>query len=266
VPHMPVITLTSDWNNQDFYVAAAKGSILSQNPNVQITDISHKIKSFNTSQAAFVLRNSYKAFPKGSIHLIFVNSEADNRESWLIVKSDDGHYFIGNDNGVFSLILGGKSELIIKLDSSKKEQRGSFSSLKLFTETASKILEGKSLEELGTRIEQYSERIPLRATIEENAITGSVIYIDSYENAITNISRDLFDRISKDRKFNIYVQSKHYKISLISEIYNEVPSGELLALFNSINLLEIAINNGNAAQLLNLDLSSTIRIEFLNKK
>lgn len=261
---MPVITLTSDWNNQDFYVAAAKGRILRMNPSVQIIDISHKIKTFNTSQAAFVLRNSYHAFPPGSIHLIFVNSEADNNDSWLIVKSD-GHYFIGNDNGVFSLILGGKSELIIKLSPPEKQLSRSFSSLEIFTDAASRIISGTKIEELGTKLSQYMERIPLRATIEEDAITGSVIYIDSYENAITNISKDLFERISKGRKFNIFVQSKHYKISDLNQIYSEVPSGELLALFNSLNLLEIAINNGNVAQLLNLDLSSTIRVEFYKK-
>jgi S-adenosylmethionine hydrolase len=265
VPHMSVITLTSDWNNQDFYVAAVKGTIFSQNPGVQVIDISHNIRTFNTTQAAFVIRNSYKNFPEGSIHLIFVNSEAEDSDSWLIVKSEDGHYFMGNDNGIFSLILGGKSESIVKLSSPKPEINASFSSLKIFTEAASKIINGTNIEELGSRINEYKEKIPLRATIEENAITGSVIYIDSYENVITNISRDLFERIAKGRKFNIYVQSKHYKISLLSEKYHEVPSGELLALFNSINLLEIAINNGNVAQLLNLDLSSTIRIEFLNK-
>lgn len=263
---MPVITLTSDWNNQDFYVAAVKGRILSANPSVQIVDITHKIKAFNTSQAAFVLRNSYRAFPKGSIHLIFVNSEAEDNNSYLLVKSEDGHYFIGNDNGVFSLILGGKSEWIIRLKPPEKDLIESFSSLEIFTSYASKIINQIKPEELGTKVEKYMEKIPLRATIEENAITGSVIFIDSYENAITNISKDLFDRISKGRKFNIFVQSKHYKISLLNNKYSEVPSGELLALFNSLNLLEIAINNGNAAQLLNLDLSSTIRVEFQNKK
>jgi hypothetical protein len=93
-------------------------------------------------------------------------------------------------------------------------------------------------------------------------IIGSIIYIDSYNNAITNISKKLFDRVGNGRKFEIYVQSNYNKVNFISKGYNEVDLGELLALFNSANLLEFAIRNGYAAELLSLNVGGSVRVKF----
>ncbi|MCB8995235.1 MAG: SAM-dependent chlorinase/fluorinase [Bacteroidales bacterium] len=259
---MSIITLTSDWNSADFYVGAIKGKILSQCHEVNIVDISHNIQAFNTAQAAFVLRNSYPSFPKGSIHLILVNTEPSDDKPMLAVQSN-GHFFIGTDNGIFSLAGGEEPEKVVLLGS---DNSSSQSSLDIFCEAACKLASGISIENIGKVIKEINVRKPLRPTIEDSTLTGSVIYIDSYQNAITNISRELFEKLIQNRSFEIYVQSKHYRISNISKLYNEVPVGELLALFNSIGLLEIAINNGNAARLLNLDTNSTVRIEFSERK
>ena len=105
--------------------------------------------------------------------------------------------------------------------------------------------------------------MPLLASINESVIAGSVIYIDSYQNAITNISRELFEKIGKGRPFEILVQSYHYKINRINKTYNETSDGELLAIFNSVGLLEIAINRGKVAELLNIGLHSNIRVKFM---
>jgi S-adenosylmethionine hydrolase len=256
---MSIITLTSDWSSNDFYVGAIKGKILSLCKETVIVDISHKIQTFNTTQAAFVLRNAYPNFPKGTIHLIFVNTEPTTEKPFLALQAN-GHYFIGTDNGVFSLIIGEQAERIVKL---KTENANS--SFDVITEAACKLAAGAEIDELGEVCKTFNVRKPLRPTIENTTLTGSVIYLDSFQNAITNISRELFEKIAQHRSFDIFVQSKHYKVSRISSFYNEVPVGELLAIFNSIGLLEIAINNGNAARLLNLDTNSTVRVEFKDK-
>jgi S-adenosylmethionine hydrolase len=134
--------------------------------------------------------------------------------------------------------------------------------MSIFSEVACALYRGKQLTDVGEPIANYNSQTPLRATIEDHIITGSVIHIDSYQNAVTNISRDLFRRIGNGRPFKIYVQSKHYRIDRINKRYNETPPGELLAIFNAANLMEIAIRNGNAAGLLKLTTSSTIRVEF----
>jgi S-adenosylmethionine hydrolase len=258
---MPVITLTSDWNSGDYYLAAIKGQLLGINDRLTIVDISHQVKPFNSAQAAFILRNAWPHFPEGSIHLILVNTERTGTLSQLAVKAN-GHYFIGTDNGIFSQILGGSQEEMVML----KEDApiNSFHGLKSFTKAAAALANGEPLSSLGTPVKAYQERIPIRATIEDKTITGSIIYIDSFQNAITNISRELFERIGNGRKYEIFVQSKHNRITRLSNSYHDQPPGELLALFNSAHLLEIAISNGNAARLLNLDMNSTVKVEFIN--
>ena len=101
---MAIITLTTDLGTKDSYLASVKGSIYSQLDDAKIIDITNDITAFNIPQAAFVLRNCYKDFPVGSIHIISVDDELSIENEHLAVKAN-GHYFIGTDNGLFSLLL-----------------------------------------------------------------------------------------------------------------------------------------------------------------
>jgi len=256
---MPIITLTSDWNKNDYYLGAIKGKILSTCKDVTIIDISHNLPSFNVSQAAFILRNCYTYYPKNTIHLIFVKSEVKSENPYLIVKANN-QFFIAADNGIFSLIFPDNDAEIFALNIPKRQT--TFPELDILTETAIDIANGKDIKDISKPVKEYYKQIPLRATIDDSAINGSVIFIDSYENIITNITRDIFNRVGNDRSFEIFVQSNHYKITKINNQYQETSQGELLAVFNAVNLLEIAINSGNVARLLNLKIGTNIRIKF----
>lgn len=258
---MHIITLTSDWNENDYYVAALKGKILSSCPQVRIVDINHRVKPFNTAHAAFVVRNSYYNFPQQTIHIIAVNSEPEEGGQ-LLAASFNGHFFLCADNGILGLIGGEDPEVVVKLDEPPEQFAHSFISMSIFAEVACSLAKGTPILELGTPAMHYNRQTPLRPTIEDQTITGSIIHIDSFQNAITNISRELFERVGNGRPFAIYVQSKHYMIQRINKRYNETAPGELMALFNAVNLLEIAIRNGNAAGLLKLNTNSTVRVEF----
>ncbi len=258
---MHIITLTSDWNENDYYVASLKGKLLSTCPEAKIIDINHRIKPFNTAQAAFVIRNSYPNFPEHTIHIIAVNSEPEDGGQLLAAKINN-QYFLCADNGILGLLGGIEPELVVKLDETPEKESSSFVSLSIFAKVACILAKGTPLEKLGTPTDSYNKQTPLRPTIEDLTITGSVIHIDSYQNAITNISKDLFERIGKGKRFSIFVQSKHYMIDRINNRYNETPPGELMAIFNAVDLLEIAIRNGNAAGLLKLNSGSTVRVEF----
>jgi S-adenosylmethionine hydrolase len=258
---MHIVTLTSDWIENDYYVASLKGKLLSKCPETRIVDINHKIKPFNTAQAAFVVRNSFPNFPDDTIHIIAVNSEPQNGGQLLAARMAN-QYFLCADNGMLGLLGGPKPEKVVRLKDTFDHQSTSFISLSVFVEVACAIANGTPLDELGTLTDQYDKQVPLRPTIEDSKITGSVIHIDSYENAITNISKELFERVGKGNPYQIFVQSKHYKIDKVSNRYNDTPPGELLAIFNAAGLLEIAMRNGNAASLLKLNTSSTVRVEF----
>ncbi len=258
---MHFITLTSDWNKNDYYTGAVKGKILSSCQNTEIVSLSNKVKTFNIAEAAFIIRNSYHHFPKGTVHIVAVNTQPDADCNLLASKIDD-HYFIAADNGIFGLLGDIEPQETVLLEKESASGTITFPTLDIFVPAACKIINGDSLASIGKKVEIFKSQIPLRATLENNTITGTVIYIDSYGNIITNITRELFDRIGKNRPFEIYVQSKYYRILTINNNYPESSPGDLLAIFNSVNLLEIAIRSGNAAGLLNLNTDSTIRVEF----
>ncbi len=253
-----ILTLTTDWNQNDFYMGVLKGKLVSVCPDLKIVEITNQIPIFNLNHAGFVLRHSYHHFPKGTIHLVMVNSE-NSKSQQMISFSYNDHFFILPDNGLIGLMFKEPPQSVFALPF---KSIGSFASLDSAIEAIECIYKSENLDTIAETITSFEQRIPLRATIENNAITGNIIYIDSYFNAITNVSKGLFDRIRQERRFEIFVQSQHNKISSISTSYNDVDSGELVALFNSAGLLEIAINNGYAAQLLNLNNGSSVRIKF----
>ncbi|MCD4744912.1 MAG: SAM-dependent chlorinase/fluorinase [Bacteroidales bacterium] len=256
---MPIITLTSDWGLKDHYVGTVKGSILSKLPEAIIVDISHQIPAFNIEQASFIIKNCYQNFPKGTIHIIGINTEESDKNPHTVVFVN-GHYFIGTDNGIFSMIFNKKPDKIIELDIIQDSDVFTFSTHNRFIKAAVHLAKGKKIEDLGTVKNTLNEKILFEPVVNDNLIKGLVIYIDSYENIITNIKEPLFMEISKGRPFSINFRSN--EIKRISKSYNDVPIGEILALFGANKHLEIAINQGNASSLLGLYYKDPVRIDF----
>jgi S-adenosyl-L-methionine hydrolase (adenosine-forming) len=259
---MRIVTLISDWNSADYYIGAVKGRILATCPDTLIVDVNHQIPSYNINQAAFVLKNTYKNFPEGTIHIVAVQTEQDSERPFIVAKYN-GHYFIGVDNGLFFMIMETlPEEIVVPADLSNV---GSFPELEVFSKCAVDLLKDKPLSEIGIKREQLFKQLPILPAVEENVISGKVIYIDSYQNIITNIDKATFDKFGTDRTFVIYVQSKGNRITRLNKTYNETSPGDLLALFNSCGLLEIAIRNGKAAELFGINTSSAIRVVFGEK-
>ena len=252
---MPIITLTTDFGMKDHYVSSVKGAILNQLPTVSVIDISHRIEKYNIPETAFVLKNAYTNFPKGTIHIIGVKTEQSKSASQVVVYSD-GHYFIGADNGIFYLLLENHIDKIIALP----PNTSIFPTLDIFVNAACHLANGKPLEELGAIKTELYQSIPFRAASIGDMIRGTVIYIDSYDNVISNISRNLFNQVGKGRPFEINVKGN--EIKKISTFYNDAPEGEIVVLFNSSDYLEIAMNMGKASSLLNFRVNDQITIQF----
>ena len=272
---MKIITLTTDMGLMDHYVASLKGRILQSIDNVQIIDISHSIKPFDIADAAYQLKFSYKDFPKGTVHIIGVDSEpiinfggSDGRFPSIMLFEDQ--YFVSNDNGFFGAFLGENKvqgfwivDSILTIDNPFQ-----FPAKNLLIPIAKQILNGDKISSFAKEAEHYKNAFTMMAITETNLIKGHVIHIDGYGNAITNIHKTLFERIGKDVPFILYFKNKNYFIDVISNSYNEVPQGEKVAIFNESDHLEIAINRGanrstgGAEQLFGLRIQDIIRIEF----
>jgi S-adenosylmethionine hydrolase len=252
---MTIITLTSDLGLKDHYVSAIKGTLLSQSQQITIVDISHQIAVYNIQDAAYILKNAYSNFPKGSIHIIGIKTEQTVQTSHVVVFAD-GHYFIGADNGIFSLLLETPINKIVALPTSTS----TFPSRDVFAIAASALANGTAMEQLGPVRENLLERMPFRAASMGDMIRGTIEYIDSYGNLMCNISKSLFQEVGKGREFTI--EFARYEINKISNNYSNVPEGEILALFNASSKLEIAMNGDKANSMLNLKLNDSITIRF----
>jgi S-adenosylmethionine hydrolase len=256
---MQIVTLITDWHQSDYYAATLKARILSAFPDITIVDISHQIQSFNTLQAAFLLRHTHANFPKGTIHLVGVNCEPSPHNRMMIAKAG-GHFFVAPNNGLLALALDNAPEYVTEMP--VPGGVFGFKSLYLFVRAMQAIVTG-TVSAAGLKA-CLKKSLLSRPTYDNTLISGQVVYIDSYGNLITNIDKPLFDTVRQGRPFEIYVQSHHNKLTRLAQYYDEVPPGELLALFNSLQLLEIAVNQGNVAARERLDTTSSVRIKFLN--
>lgn len=258
---MAIITLLTDWGLKDHYIAMVKGKILSQLPDSTIVDVAHNIPPYNLNSASFVLKNTFRNFPEGTFHIVDIFADA-TIEMPHIVAEYDGHYFIGADNGLFSLIFEHQPQQLFEIDMIQDTDTFTFPTFDIFIKVVRHLVAKKPIKEVGPPRENLTKRIPLNPVTSAELIKGHVIYIDHYENVITNITRKMFYDVGQKRQFNIFFGASRYSVSKISQSYKDVPPGEILAFFNATGHLEIAVSTGNAAGLLGLRVDDSIRIEF----
>jgi len=275
---MSIITLTTDFGTKDHFVGAIKGTIYSELPDARIVDISHHISPFNITETAYILKNAYKNFPEGSIHIIGVDSELNNENKHIALKLDN-HFFVCPDNGVISLLASEiKPEKIVEINIHDYVGT-SFPVLDVFVKVACHIVRGGTLEVIGKIIPSCKQLTELQPTISTDGktISGNIIYVDNYGNSISNISKKLFQEIGKGRNFEVI--ANRYTFTKIHTKYSDIvdftlpkeqrqKDGSRMAIFNSANYLEIAMYRsncntvGSAFTLLGLKYRDVITIKF----
>jgi S-adenosylmethionine hydrolase len=195
---MSFITLTTDFGTKDHFVGAVKGAIFSELADAKIVDITHEISPFNITETAYILKNSYKSFPEGTIHIVGVDSElsSDNKH---IAISLDGHFFVCPDNGLISMIA---SEIqptkIVEINIHDRIE-SSFPVLDVFVQVACFIARGGNLTVIGKEITEFKKLVEIQPKVNQaqTQIIGGVLYIDNYGNVISNISQKCFKTLVK---------------------------------------------------------------------
>jgi len=277
---MAIITLTTDFGNKDHFAAAVKGAIYSELKEALVVDITHEISPFHIMEAAYCIQNAYRAFPKGSIHIIGIDSELHPENKHLAIALD-GHYFVCADNGILSLIASEiKPKKIVEINI-HDQVKTNFPVLDIFVTVACHIARGGTLEVIGkisNTMTSIKGSTPI-INLGEKQLVGSVIYIDNYGNLITNITRKLFEKVGKGRNFKITARNASFE-----HIYNRYSDGinfdidkskreedgKKLAIFNSSGYLELAIYKSNpktvggASSLFGLGYRDAVSINFEN--
>ena len=275
---MSIITLTTDYGNKDYSVSELKAKIYNEITDVRIVDVSHNISPFNLTEAAYIIKSAYRHFPKGSIHIIGIESDLTPENAHIAMKFDD-NYFIGADNGVFSMIIGDfKADSMVEINI-HKNYNYTITANDVFVKIATHISRDGKLEVIGKKIDLIKEIKDIKPVVssDNNQIIGSVIYIDNYGNVVTNITQNIFDKIAKSRPFTIY--ARNVKFDKIFNNYSDaidysIPKdkreedGKKIALFNNLGYLELSIYKsnpstvGSASTLFGLGYRDQISIHF----
>ena len=275
---MAIITLTTDFGLKDHFAGAVKGAIYSELDDVRIVDISHSVSPFHITEAAYIIENAYKNFPKGTIHIIGIDSEQNPENQHIAVKLD-GHYFICANNGIVSMITRNiVPEEMVEINIHDRITTN-FTVLDVFVKVACHIARGGTLGVIGKPIKEIKEITGIMPVVnnDQKQIIGNIIYVDNYGNVVTNVTKKLFEEIGKGREFRITARTANFNkiysryseaINFTTEKSKREEDGKKLALFNSSGYIELAIYKsnsstvGSAATLFGLDYRDTVTINF----
>ena len=242
-----IVTLTTDFGADGFYVPQMKGVILGISPEARIVDVSHAIPPQDLACGSLVLAQVFEAFPKGTVHLAVVDPGVGTDRRLIVVEARD-QWFVLPDNGLIAGVLEGGFEpsRTWEIRNSRFQRAvvsATFHGRDILAPVAAHLLRGGDPENVGPRIE--GPFLPNRTgPVEVNGqIAGEVIFVDSFGNLITNISRAHLG--SNPGGWSVEILNR--AIGGLVTTYGDRPPGSLVALLGSSNRVEVAVVNGDAS-------------------
>jgi len=255
-----VITLTTDFGLQDYYVSAMKAVILGVAPDVRMVDISHEIPSQDIMAGSWILKNAAMLFPSGTVHTVVVDPGVGTNRNPVALQIED-QYFVGPDNGIFSLLTQEHDFKAVRLDNEqywRDEKSSTFHGRDIFAPVAAHLSQDVQLEDLGEPLDDlvtYRWTVPIA---DKEGIEGMVIHIDKFGNLITNITGSLLDDVVGNKDVKIYVGNTI--LEEIAPTFGSVAEGEPVAYIGSSGVLEVAINKGDAEEMLGVQKGAQISL------
>jgi S-adenosylmethionine hydrolase len=252
---MNIITLTTDFGARDWFVGGMKGAILSVHPQTVIIDITHEIPPGDIRAGAFVLMASCRSFPRNTVHVAVVDPGVGSARAAIVVRTSD-YYFVGPDNGVLSWALA-KEEV---LETWQVENEAyfrqpvsrSFQGRDIFAPVAAHLTQRVLTSSLGRQLKDYTRLDWPKPQVVGGLLRGEVVYIDRFGNAVTNIESPA------QTATKVRVPGKVE--CDIKKFYQEVPTGQPLAVVGSAGYLELSVNGANAAQTYGLKIADIIEV------
>ena len=238
-----IITLITDFGLKDSFVGVMKGVICSINPDAKLVDINHNIERHNIMQCAVNIKDSYSYFPDGTIHMAVVDPGVGSERNPIIVESDH-HYFVGPDNGIFSYIFENKSSKVYKITADEyflDNISSSFHGRDIFSPIAGHLSKECVPDKYGTIMEDYVTIDLKRPLKTSKGISGEIVYVDVFGNMMTNIKNE-----NVGYSDEIFINDS--SIGKLSSSYSEGQPDSLIAIHGSNGNIEIAINQGSAAE------------------
>jgi S-adenosylmethionine hydrolase len=277
---LPLITLTTDFGLADAYVGSMKGVILGIIPDVRLVDVTHQISPQDVRQTAYVLYTLYRFFPPHTVHLVVVDPGVGGARRAIAVRTAQGS-FVGPDNGVFSYVMADQPvEAIVELTNPRyrcPQPSQTFHGRDIFAPAAAHLAAGVPIDQFGPSVVD-PVTLPLpRLRVSPGGVSGEVLHIDRFGNAITSIGRLVWEeeRLALEPAFGqidveavrfrahrVSVRAGGQEVQGVRRTYAEVVPGDALALVGSAGHLEIAVREGNGARELGLQLGDPVELRW----
>jgi S-adenosylmethionine hydrolase len=258
----PLITLTTDFGAADHFVAAMKGVILGLRPAAEIIDVTHAIEPYNVHEGGFVLAQAYSCFPKKTIHIAIVDPGVGSARRPLLVEAG-GHFFLGPDNGVFSMVYAREPKHRVRHITQerffRKDVSRTFHGRDIFAPCAAHLARPTPPARFGKPIQDYTRLAlaePQRTA--RRVWTGAVLKVDHFGNLITNLHIDQFPDLPT-RPFELRVGLE--RLRRLALTYAETSIGEVFVIVGSSGYFEVAANQGSAARILGCGAGAPVELE-----
>ncbi len=248
---MATVTFTTDFGEADHYIACMKGVVLQLAPAARLIDVTHLIGPHDVVHGAFVLRQVFDYFPDGAIHVAVVDPGVGTTRR-LIAARYGGQVILAPDNGLVTLVHRDfvLAELRVIQNEALFRSRisATFHGRDILAPVAGHLARGLTLDHVGPMIDQL-ELLNLEPSqrLADGSLQGQVLYVDHFGNLISNISEEeLIRHGGADPRMNVHVGP--LRIGPLRRTYGDVSVGEIVAIIGSTGMLEVAINQGDAAE------------------
>ena len=257
-----LITLTTDFGVSDHFVASMKGVMAGITPKTRVIDVTHQVAPYNITEAAFILSEAWPSFPKGTIHVVVVDPGVGSDRRPLLVEAG-GHFFIGPDNGVISMIFDAmphKARVLTNPKFMRKDVSRTFHGRDIFAPAAAHLAKGVKPAQFGKLIQDAVRADLIHNTpLGKTSWRGSILKADRFGNLITSFAIEKFESL-KTRAFEVRVGNA--KIHRLALNYSETDLGEIFAIVGSSGYLEIAANQSSAAAQLGCSAGAPVELDL----
>ena len=255
-----LIIMITDFGAKDFYVGAMKGAMYKVFSQAKIDEISHGVSKFDIKEGAYTLAKAAPEFPTGTVFVGVIDPGVGTQRKPIAMKTENGNYFVAPDNGLLTLIVDSMGVVevreITNRDIMRQDvQSSTFHGRDIFGPAAAHLAKGFAFEKIGPVLKEYVQLPISFAKIVDDAVVGQIDVIDEYGNVITNIRPDLFEKLGILRGQTIEIEFNHQRRVSCTYVkaYGDAPVGSFVGLFGSGGVYEIAINQGNLAEELKLE-------------
>jgi S-adenosyl-L-methionine hydrolase (adenosine-forming) len=246
----PIITLTTDYGTNDHLVGTVKGVILKINPDVTIVDITHNVMPFDVLDGALAIGSAYKYFPSKTVHLVIVDPGVGTERRPLLVSGEQ-QFFVGPDNGVFSLVYEKEERITVRHVTAEhyflNPVSKTFHGRDVFAPVAAWLTKVWQTPSFGEEITEYARFSLPKPKAADGAVKGVILRVDAFGNLMTNLTpADLPEKMLKNGA--IKMQVAHKEIGKMVETFAQGEAGVPVAFLGSSGFIEIAVNKGSAAK------------------